>query len=70
MIPKEPHDRLGLTKGHPIELRGRDGRIEIEPAAASERLIRCAGLPMAVAPEKLAPLTDERARGALERTQR
>ena len=33
VIPKALRDRLGLEQGKVVEIRERDGRIEIEPAS-------------------------------------
>ena len=38
VIPKPIRDSLGLTGGQKIEIRERDGAIEIEPAATPMRL--------------------------------
>ena len=70
VIPKEMRDRLGLRRGRLVEIRERDGRIEIEPAATAMSLVRRAGGAVAVAGEKLPPLTDELVRDTLERTRR
>src|SRR5437764_361166 len=34
VIPKELRERLGLRRGRPVDIRERDGCIEIEPAAS------------------------------------
>ena len=70
VIPKEMRERLGLRRGRPIEIRERDGRIEIEPATTSMSLVRRSGGSVAVPDEKLPPLTDEIVRDTLERTRR
>src|SRR5207249_10061892 len=70
VIPKEMRERLGLRRGRPIEIRKRDGRIEIEPATTSMSLVRRSGGSVAVPDEKLPPLTDEIVRDTLERTRR
>ena len=68
VIPKEMRERLGLRRGRPIEIRERDGRIEIEPAATAMSSVRRARGPVAVPQEELPPLTDEVVRDTLERT--
>jgi AbrB family looped-hinge helix DNA binding protein len=68
VIPKELRDRLGLRRGRPVEIRERDGRIEIEPAPTPMRLLRQRGGLVAVPDEKIPPLTDELVRDTLERT--
>ena len=70
VIPKEMRERLGLRRGRPIEIRERDGRIEIEPATTSMSLVRRAGGSVALPEERLPPLTDDIARNTLERTRR
>ena len=70
VIPKEIREHLGLRRGRSVDIRERDGRIEIEPAATPMSLVRRAGGPTAVPKEKLPPLTDEIVRDTLERTRR
>jgi AbrB family looped-hinge helix DNA binding protein len=70
VIPKPLRDRLGLAGGEAVEIRERDGRIEIEPAATPMALVERAGGPVAVPEEKLPPLTDDIVREAIERTRR
>lgn len=53
-----------------VDIRERDGRIEIEPAATAMSLVRRAGGSVAVPAEKLPPLTDEQVRETVERTRR
>ena len=70
VIPKELRERLGLHRGRPVDIRERDGRIEIEAAATAMSLVRRAGGSTAVPKEKLPPLTDEIVRDTLERARR
>lgn len=70
VIPKALRDRLGLRGGRPVEIRERDGLIEIEPAATPMSLVKRGGRTAAVPDEKLPALTDEIVREALERTRR
>ncbi len=70
VIPKELRGRLGLLSGGPIEIRGRDGHIEVELAATPMSVVRRPGGADAVPDEKLTPLTDEIVRDTLERTRR
>ena len=70
MIPKPLRTRLGLERGRIVEIRERDGVIEIEPAATPMSLMRRAGGPVAVPSETLPPLTDEVVRATLERARR
>jgi AbrB family looped-hinge helix DNA binding protein len=70
VIPKRLRDRLGLGRGRAVEIRERDGRIEIEPASTPMALVRRAGKPVAVPEEELPPLTDELVRATIEHTRR
>ncbi|MGH7860038.1 MAG: AbrB/MazE/SpoVT family DNA-binding domain-containing protein [Candidatus Binatia bacterium] len=70
VIPKELRQRLGLRRGRPIDIRERDGRIEIEPAGIRMSLVRRGRGFVAVPEERLPPLTDEIVRDTLERTRR
>lgn len=69
-IPKALRDRLGLGRGRAVEIRERDGRIEIEPASTPMSLVTRSGGPVAVPKESLPPLTDDIVRATLERTRR
>jgi len=70
VIPKSMRDRLGLTGGQFVEIREREGTIEIEPAATPMKLIQGEDGPIVVPDEKLPPLTDETVRSTIERTRR
>lgn len=70
VIPKELRDRLGLSQGRAVEIRERDGMIEIEPAATSMKLVKRAGGSVAVPEQDLPTLTDEMVRETLERVRR
>ncbi len=70
VIPKPLRVRLGLDRGRVVEIRERDGRIEIEPAATPMSLARRGGRPVAVPERKLPPLTDTLVRETIERTRR
>ncbi|HLA76668.1 MAG TPA: AbrB/MazE/SpoVT family DNA-binding domain-containing protein, partial [Vicinamibacteria bacterium] len=48
VIPKALRDRLGLGRGRAVEIRERDGRIEIEPASTPMSLVKRSGGPVAV----------------------
>lgn len=69
-MAKELREALGLAGGEAVEIRERDGRIEIEPLATPMALERRAGGAVAVAETELPPLTDEIVRTTLERTRR
>lgn len=40
VVPKALREELNLEAGTPLEIRAREGRLELEPAAAPMRLIR------------------------------
>jgi len=69
VIPKEIRRRAGLKPGVPIDVRWRDGRIEIEPVPLSVRRVRKGHLLVAVPEKGVSSLTGEtveRTREALE----
>ena len=70
VIPKALRDRLGLTPGEALDVREREGRLEIEPAPTPMRLERRKHGSVAVAEAELPPLTDEIVRATLERVRR
>jgi len=59
VIPKEIRREARLAPGAPLDVRWRDGRIEIEPAPAVVQLQRRGRLLVAVPQKKVAPLTPE-----------
>ena len=70
VIPKEIQREAGLKPGMPLDIRLRDGRIEIEAAPLPVRLVRKGQLLVAVAGAKVPTLTFkavERAREDLRR---
>ena len=66
VIPKEIRREAGLKPGMPLDIRLRDGRIEIEPAPLPVRLVRKGKLLVAVPGTAVAALTAE----TVERTRR
>lgn len=70
VVPKALRDRLGLAGGRALEIREREGRIEIEAVATPMSLEPRDGGPVAVPGEELPPLTDDIVRATLERTRR
>jgi AbrB family looped-hinge helix DNA binding protein len=70
VIPKPLRVRLGLEQGQIVEIRERDGRIEIEPASTPMSLASTAGGRVAVAGQEMPPLTDELVRATIEQTRR
>lgn len=59
VIPKEIRREARLAPGAALEVRWRDGRIEIEPAPAPVRLQRRGRLLVAVPQKELPKLTPE-----------
>jgi bifunctional DNA-binding transcriptional regulator/antitoxin component of YhaV-PrlF toxin-antitoxin module len=66
VVPKALRQALGFTPGQVLELRARDGRLEVEIAATPMTLERVDGDPKAVPEEPLPPLTAEEVRETLE----
>ena len=59
VIPKEVRREAGLQPGMPLEVRCREGRIEIEPAPLSVRLVRKGRLLVAEPRARVDKLTTE-----------
>ena len=70
VIPKSMRESLGLAGGRQIEIREREGVIEIEPAATPMRLEKRRGRLVSFPDRELPPLTDDLVRATLERTRR
>jgi AbrB family looped-hinge helix DNA binding protein len=70
VIPKPLRERAGLAGGGELEVRERDGRIEIEPAPTPMKLAKTKRGVSAVPDSALPPLTDDIVRATLERTRR
>ena len=70
VIPKPLRDRLGLVGGRAVEIRERDGRLEIEPAMTPMTLAKRGKGRVAIPADELPPLTDEIVRATIERTRR
>jgi len=68
VIPKALRQRLGLEGGETLEVRERDGVIELEPAATPMSLVEDEDGVAAVPDEELPPLTDDLVRATIERT--
>ena len=62
--------QLGLTGNQTIEIRERDGTIEIEPAATPMTLEREKGQVVAVPEREMPPLTDNLVRATLDKSRR
>ncbi len=70
VIPKALRDRLGLGNGRDIEIRERDGCIEIEPVATAMVLVRRGRGRVAVPTGEMPSLTDDLVRATLEKVRR
>lgn len=70
VIPKSMRESLGLDSGVAIDIRQRDGAIEIEPVPTPVHLEDREGGPVAVPEGELPQLTDELVRETLERSRR
>jgi AbrB family looped-hinge helix DNA binding protein len=70
VVPKRLRERLGLARGAAVELRERNGRLEVEPVLARMALARRRGGRVAVPAKKLVPLTDEIVRDTIDRVRR
>ena len=71
VIPKDIRREAGLKPGMPLDVRLRDGRIEIEPEPQDVRLVRKGKLLIAIPQTDVAALTAEtveRTRRAVRRT--
>lgn len=69
-MPKAMRERLGLVGGRAVDIRERDGRLEIEPVPVAMKLVKRGRVLVAVPSRKLPPLTDEMVRETIERTRR
>ncbi|MEW6689341.1 MAG: AbrB/MazE/SpoVT family DNA-binding domain-containing protein [Pseudomonadota bacterium] len=70
VIPKALRERLGLLGGRAVDVREREGRLEIEPAPTPMELVRRGRHRVAVPTRKLPPLTDEIVRDTIEQLRR
>ena len=59
VIPKDIRTEAGIRPGMPLDVRVRDGRIEIEPAPLSVRFQKRGRFLVAVPKEQVPPLTSE-----------
>lgn len=70
VVPKALRQALGLRPGQPLEIRARDGRLEIESAPMAIRLRKRGKGVIAVPDAELPVLTAEQVRDTLERARR
>ncbi|MGE0600951.1 MAG: AbrB/MazE/SpoVT family DNA-binding domain-containing protein [Dehalococcoidia bacterium] len=59
VIPKRLREQAGFEPGMQVEVRCRDGRIEVEPAEPVIHLEERDGFLVAVADGEISPVTDE-----------
>lgn len=59
VIPKEIRRQAGIEPGVPLDVRCRDGRIEIEPVPFPVKFVRDRHFLVAVPEEEVEPLTTE-----------
>lgn len=70
VIPKATRERLGLDPGRTVEIRERDGVLEIEAVPTPMTLETSLGGRVAVAQGPMPPLTDALVRATLDGTRR
>jgi AbrB family looped-hinge helix DNA binding protein len=70
VVPKAIRDELSLVAGQELEIRARDGLIEMDVPSVAVRLEERSGVIVAVPEQELPPLTADEVRRALERTRR
>jgi len=70
VIPKAVRDAAGLEPGAEVEVRLRDGRVEIEPTGPPTRIVKRRGRVWIETDAQVAPLTTADVREVLERVRR
>lgn len=70
VVPKAMRERLGLSGGRAVDIRERDGRLEIEPVPVAMKLVKRGHGLVAVPARKLPALTYDVVRDTIERTRR
>lgn len=70
VVPKRFRDELQLEGGTTLELRVREGRIELEPVTVPMRLVRRGKGLVATTEDPLPPLSAEEVRSVLESQRR
>ena len=70
VVPKPLRQALGLKPGQSLDIRARDGRLEIEVVPTPMKLQRRGKGIVAVPETELPPLTAEQVRETLERVRR
>jgi AbrB family looped-hinge helix DNA binding protein len=62
VVPKAIREQAGLEPGMELEIRCRDGRVEIEPSPREVRLVRRGKLLVAIPKEVSEPLNEDAVR--------
>lgn len=70
LVPKALRVELGLAAGQALEIKARDGYLEVAPAVTEVTLERRGKGYVAVPAEPMPPLTTEMVRDTLERIRR
>jgi len=70
VIPKPLREEAGLEAGAEVEVGFRDGRIEIEPAESTMRVVEQAGGATIEAEAEMPPLRSADVRSVLDRVRR
>jgi AbrB family looped-hinge helix DNA binding protein len=70
VVPKQLRDELGFDPGRELELRARDGRLEIEAPPTPMHLEEREDGPIAVTDRAMPTLTAEQVRDTLEQIRR
>jgi AbrB family looped-hinge helix DNA binding protein len=70
VVPKALRDELGLEAGTRLEIRSREGRLELEPVATPMRLVRRHGRLVATTDEPLPRLNAADVRAVVESQRR
>ena len=66
LLPEAIRKEAGLNPGMALEIRYRNGRVEIEPPASKVQIVEKRGVYVAVPEEPLKPLTAEMVRETQE----
>jgi AbrB family looped-hinge helix DNA binding protein len=70
VIPKPLRDELGVTGATEVELSAADGRLELTVPDVPARVEERDGSPIIVTDERMAPMTVEDTRSAIDRVRR
>ena len=70
VVPKSLRAAIGLEAGGEVDVTVRDGRIEVEPASVSMRVVEREGHAVIEADAEMPVLTNEEVRATIERVRR